>query len=299
MKLRFLLSYHYFKKKNLDALFLELFGAYRPDIFLDSGAWSAFSQGVEIDIDAYCKFIHKYNHLITVYCNLDVIGSSVKTLKNQRIMESNGLKPLPVFHTGEDFKVLERYCEEYDYIGLGGLVPYKSKKKIIIPWLVKCFKVARKHQAVFHGLGVTGWLLLNSFTWYSVDSSAWNSGVRFGTLDVFDSIKKSRFCLKSRKSKDYTTKDTKRLYNRRTSVAKLGYDYKTFHKDFLSIRRQVLGIGAISTLFMEKHLRSKFGLVRCPKRENGLKIYLASSTKDDFIGAFNESKDKGFIDVSN
>ena len=77
-------------------------------LFLDSGAYSAWSKGIEINIDEYIEFVKKYKDNLTVYANLDDINSPEKTWENQRYMESKGLKPLPCFHYGEDVKYLKR-----------------------------------------------------------------------------------------------------------------------------------------------------------------------------------------------
>ena len=72
----------------------------KVDLFLDSGAFSAWNKGTSIDIKKYIKFIKKNEDLFTVYANLDVIGiggnqpnllTATKTLENQRIMEKAGL----------------------------------------------------------------------------------------------------------------------------------------------------------------------------------------------------------------
>ena len=54
------------------------------NLFLDSGAYSAWSKGVTIDIDEYISFIKKNIKYITVYANLDVIGDPEATYRNQK-----------------------------------------------------------------------------------------------------------------------------------------------------------------------------------------------------------------------
>jgi len=63
------------------------------DIFLDSGAFSAYTQKAVIKLDDYIAFIKKYAKYITVYANLDVIGDAEATLKNQKLMERQGSSP--------------------------------------------------------------------------------------------------------------------------------------------------------------------------------------------------------------
>lgn len=104
-------------------------GLLNRNLFLDSGAYSAFSRGEKIDIDEYIKFIQKYQNNIKIYAGLDVIGNYIETRKNLEYMESKGLKPLPTFHFGSPLSELERMIDKYDYIALGGLVPLSMKRK--------------------------------------------------------------------------------------------------------------------------------------------------------------------------
>ena len=170
MKLRILLSYHYYKDTDLDALFAKYFTAPYPEVFADSGAFSAASQGAYIDIADYAAWVKRWAHLLTVHSNLDVIGDAAATDRNQKTLEDMGLDPLPVFHTGSDMAHLDALLDRYQYIALGGMVPYMRFPKRIMPWLIKCFKLAQG-RAVFHGFGATSWTVVKSFPWYSVDSS--------------------------------------------------------------------------------------------------------------------------------
>ena len=188
-RMKLLLSYHYFKKSNLTELMAKYFGDKTPTIFIDSGAFSAATQGVEINMNEYCDFLKQFESMLTLYANLDVIGDPVKTYENQKTMEAAGLKPLPVFHTGESLDWLKRYIAEgYDYIALGGMVGYARDRKSLITWMSACFNEAAKskHKINFHGFGMTNWDLMRAYPWKSVDSSSWCSGFRYGQVYLFD-----------------------------------------------------------------------------------------------------------------
>lgn len=110
----------------------------KVDLFLDSGAFSAWSQGVEIDIQEYISFIKEHEDIIEVYANLDDITSPQRTWDNQKIMEKAGLRPLPTFHYGEADEWLLRYLDAgHDYIALGGMVPISSDH--LNTWLDRLF----------------------------------------------------------------------------------------------------------------------------------------------------------------
>ena len=152
-------------------------------ICLDSGAFSAFSKGVVINLDEYISFIKEHEDILEVYANLDVIGDPEGTLKNQKYMESKGLKPLPTFHYGEPIKYLKYYLDHYDYIALGGMVPIPTDKLVV--WLDELFSeylCDKKGLPVVkvHGFGMTVISLMIRYPWYSVDSTSWVLTGRFG-----------------------------------------------------------------------------------------------------------------------
>lgn len=137
-------------------------------IMLDSGAFSVWKKGKEINIYDYIEYIKKNN--IDIYFNLDVIGNTEDTMKNQKTMEEHGLNPIPVFHYGEDFTHLKSLVESgYEYIGLGGTVGKSIPKRM--EFFDKCFELYP--NVGFHGLGVTSKLLLDRYNWKSVDSTTW------------------------------------------------------------------------------------------------------------------------------
>lgn len=182
-QLSVLCSYHYYRTVNFDTMIAQNFTV-TPNIFADSGAFSAATQGAHIDIHIYCQWLLKWRHLFSVYCNLDVIGDPIGSARNQEIMESYGLTPLPVFHAGSDIKHFKVLCDRYEYIALGGLVPYLRFANKVMPLLAACFKITGDRVRL-HGLGVTNWKILTSFRWHTVDSSAWGQGFRYGNVPLF------------------------------------------------------------------------------------------------------------------
>lgn len=156
------------------------------DLFLDSGAFSAKTQGVKIDIYEYINFIKENIDVINVYANLDVIGDPEKTAKNQRIMEKEGLNPLPVFHFGGDEeKYLKPMIKKYDYIALGGLV----KAGNLTAYLDRVFSTYLcdnngTPKVKVHGFGLTSLKHMIRYPWYSVDSTSWVITGRLGGIYV-------------------------------------------------------------------------------------------------------------------
>jgi len=158
-------------------------------IFLDSGAFSAFTQGVKVDLPKYCDYCKRNEDIIDFPSVLDGIGDPQLTYDNQLWMEHLGVKPLPCFHYGEDTRYLEHYIKNYDYITLGGMVPISTKDLFI--WLDYIWDEfltdgAGHPRLKVHGFGLTSIPLMDRYPWYSVDSSSWVQFARTGNIMVPD-----------------------------------------------------------------------------------------------------------------
>lgn len=157
------------------------------NLFLDSGAFSAMTKGVEINIQDYIAFIKEYRKYISVYAVLDVIGDPEATLRNQHIMEDAGLCPLPCFHYGEPLRYLQKYVAEYDYIALGGMARLGARPDMF-RFLDDCFDVICDKDGLpkvkVHGFGITTISVMKRYPFYSVDSTSWLIGSRNGQIFV-------------------------------------------------------------------------------------------------------------------
>jgi hypothetical protein len=173
------------------------------DLLLDSGAYSAMTRGIEIDIDDYIEYIRANENYIHTYANLDVVGDAEATNENQRIMEQAGLAPLPTFHYGSDYDYLREMIQEYDYIGLGGLVPISKKRKVLKAHLDNCWKIIleEKPNLKVHGWGMTSYFGVTRYPFFSVDSTSWLIGGRARERLIYDTCR--RYNLKSIYNKAY------------------------------------------------------------------------------------------------
>jgi len=187
-------SYHYVHSQKS----VDIMRDSGKKIFLDSGAFSAFTLGKETDIKAYCKYIQANEDIIECASVLDGIGDPQKTLDNQITMEQLGTRPLPCFHYGEDPKFLKHYVKNYDYITIGGMVPISTPQ--LRYWLDEIWEKyltdgAGRPLLKVHGFGLTTIPLMEEYPWFSVDSSSWvqissNGNIllcdRFKSLSVSD-----------------------------------------------------------------------------------------------------------------
>lgn len=162
-------------ENNIKAFFEHDFAT---DLFVDSGAFSAFTKDVNIDIQEYAQFIKNYANDKTMYASLDVIGDWEQTRNNQEILEKEGLQPIPTFHYLSPEKELHRLIQNYDYIALGGLVPISMQRDKLQSWLDYCFAIINTKCKV-HGFGVNALWAWERYPFYSVDAKSWLMGEKF------------------------------------------------------------------------------------------------------------------------
>jgi hypothetical protein len=189
-EVRFILeSYHYIQKQPL----VDKLRRDKAVVFLDSGAYSAYTKGIQVSLDGYCDYIKRNQDIIELPSVLDSIGDPKQTWLNQKTMEDNGIRPLPCFHYGEDERYLSAYLDEYDYISLGGLVPISTPQ--LIMWLDRIWDrylvgEDRMPRVKVHAFGITHFQTLRRYPWFSVDSTLWLQSAANGILIIPPSGKK-------------------------------------------------------------------------------------------------------------
>lgn len=134
-------------------------------------------------LDEYIAFCHKYKDQLMGYVNLDIIYNAERSWKNQKYMESNGLRPIPVFHHKEDYKWLYKYAEEYDYIGIGGVATGLGSYEFVT-FADTCFKIINevKPGLKVHGFAVTAFNFMKRWPWFSTDSTSWVKHAAYGNV---------------------------------------------------------------------------------------------------------------------
>lgn len=208
-----LISYAYVSSfEKLNAL---LNGFYPNNLLLDSGAFSVWANNRTIDIDEFAVFaldvISKIPKTTKVHVvNLDVLPgkfgerptheqreqSAEAGWKNMLYLESLGLKVIPVFHQHEQFEWLHQMISHTDYIGISPANDVSQKEKE--RWLDRVFSIT-KDKIKTHGFAVTAYASLVKYPFYSVDSSSWSAGGRFGRIPIFINGKVKSFIYKDKK----------------------------------------------------------------------------------------------------
>ena len=184
-------------------------------IFVDSGAYTSWSKGTQLDVDEYIKYLNENSQYLTLFACIDDIPGELTrkptyeeklhspeaTWENylymrERIIDKDKL--IPVFHLGEDYSHLQRMLETkldgkyIPYIGLGGTVG--SPTLVKDNWYSQVFKIIKDSSnpnVKVHAFGMTSLTILEKYPFTSADSTSWimtgstgNIYTKYGTICV-------------------------------------------------------------------------------------------------------------------
>lgn len=182
-------------------------------LFLDSGAYTAYTKGVEIDVDDYIKRLNEIDDQLTCVAQVDKIpGSWGKPKTPEELAEAPRLswenylymvnkvkspeKLLPIFHQGEDFSWLKNMLEykytegplKGQYIKYIGISCSKDITSTAwAPWFDLCFKMIQESanpNVKTHAFGMTSLKLLEQYPFTSADSTSWVRSAGFGNIMI-------------------------------------------------------------------------------------------------------------------
>ena len=179
-------SYHNIAKKELEHI-----NKYKSFI-LDSGAFSYMngtnSKNVDWDnyIEQYASFINK--HSIKLFMELDIdsiVGIKEVEKLRKKLEKLTNKQVIPVWHKSRGKEYWLKLINEYNYVAIGGIVTreIQPKEYKYFNWFIE---TARKENCRVHALGFTNLKGLTNYPFYSVDSTSWLSGNRFGSVYQFD-----------------------------------------------------------------------------------------------------------------
>jgi hypothetical protein len=165
---------------------------------LDSGGFSAHFSGVPVDVDDYIAFCKENHNWFTQYVQLDKIKDDpTSRLWLQRQYDA-GLKPMPVFTVGANerefdwfLKFSRRICVAgWAYMGnttswgMGNSKNYVQAVKAYEERVHRLWNAAGG-SVKLHGLSFTSGIKAWKSKVWSVDSSSWVSGHRYGMIGSF------------------------------------------------------------------------------------------------------------------
>lgn len=182
-------------------------GKTRGKLFIDSGAHSAHTKGIQLDLEEYIGFVNDNVDKLSLYVQVDKIpGMYLKPKTAKDFLEAPALswenylymherakdwtKLIPVFHQGEDLKWLQNMCDYrfedgscIPYIGLSprGDVSLKSK----YDFCAECFSVIHRStnpNVKTHAFGATSLSMLETLPFTSADSTTWVLVSAFGQV---------------------------------------------------------------------------------------------------------------------
>lgn len=176
-------------------------------LVVDSSAYSAWTRGLEIDIDEYIEFINNISDVVYWFAELDKIPGKFGEEHTKEELEEapeyswkNYLymiervncpkKILPIFHMGEDMKYLHQMLDfrfpdgsKIEYIGISPDNGVHVTEKI--KWYEKIWKVIRESSnpdVLTHNFGMTTISLMEQYPSMSSDSTSWLRSAAFGNI---------------------------------------------------------------------------------------------------------------------
>lgn len=176
-----LVSYAYLEPRTVE--FIEQSSEHGvAKIMLDSGAFSAFTQGKVIRLGEYMAMCRRLQPHLFSYIMLDVLEDKEATKKNLDVFLKKGLTPMPVWTMDGNLRDLEWMkprCNGQMCIAGGALSP--------ITWTGPRLKIGREmlgEETFIHALGFTS-IHASSCPIDSVDSSSYKGAGRFGQVSTY------------------------------------------------------------------------------------------------------------------
>lgn len=148
---------------------------------LDSGAFTFMSKKsvgttkLNEYVDNYISFIKKYKIDLFFELDIDSIVSYDEVLKiREKIEKNTGKQTIPVWHKSRGIKEFIEICKSHQYVAVGGIVTKEIPRNKYAVFL-ELIRIAHKHGAKIHGLGICSQSSLFKYPFDSVDCTTWNT----------------------------------------------------------------------------------------------------------------------------
>lgn len=194
---KYVLSSYYYLRKTKNKKVIKVYKERneQDNFILDSGAFTLMTSKKNININEeleqytedYIAFIKENKVKRYIELDLDSVIGYEKVIKLRQRLESEiGWKSIPVWHISRGIDEFKKHCEEYSYIAIGGLVEHVPKSAY--PLIKELVRYANYKGVKVHGLGFTN-ANAHEYGFYSVDSSSWSIGRRYGQAVFFNGNK--------------------------------------------------------------------------------------------------------------
>lgn len=197
----YLMSYHYLQNSRIPLY--KKYGGKGIEIFIDSGAYTyqADPKYMEYSVEDWEKQIKEYlnwakknKEYIFAIANLDLenlLGVDVVKKWNEKYFEpfmlETGIPVCFIWHPVCGDIGWEKYCERYPYVGLSWVAD--DGTDLDFAYGLNKLKVAEKYNTLVHGMGMTRTSILPKLPFYTVDSTSWKSGFRYGQIAIWNGKK--------------------------------------------------------------------------------------------------------------
>jgi hypothetical protein len=213
-----LLSFYYFKKfmrKRSPAEISDDIGRF-DFVLLDSGGFTfmqALKEGRDTNMgireyaDLYHSELERKGHIFTACAELDVheefSQQEMEDVKDR--LTAAGIPMMPVMH-GQSVGELEDlgWFDKYPYMAVGSALLWGRK---VAPELKEYIKKAKEVGTLLHGFGITTVDAIRTMPFYSVDSTTWMGGTRYGNTMIFQNGRLRYY--------DFHKKSVRRRYRKR------------------------------------------------------------------------------------
>jgi len=218
--------------------------------FIDSGAFTSHTKGIEVDVDTYIDYLNERIDSIDCAAQVDeipgtfglpkskkdLIEAPIISWDNYLYMEKRVKQPekiLPVFHQFEKFKHFETMVNYgVPYIGISPSNEISVSQKI--PWINECFKIIEKSgrtDVKIHAFGMTSLNVLEMYPFYSADSTSWlMTSANGAIMSKYGTIFVSERGIQDRKHIFNLSKETQLEIER--YVNSLGYNLKDLSESY-------------------------------------------------------------------
>ena len=210
-----LMSFLYIQRKGKKFLRERLEKYPDVKIMVDSGAFTFLTKdeysNKPIDywekyLDKYTKFIKENKEHIFSCVELDIQDLVGEELVNEwrekyfAPLEKEGILVCYVWHKDDGISKWKEMCQRFNYVGFSLETGDFTEIEMI-----KMINTAKQYNAIIHGFALTKIDTMTKIPFFSVDSTTWLVGTKYGELNWFDGRKWTRL-KKDKWKRQYKTK---------------------------------------------------------------------------------------------
>lgn len=185
-------------------------------VFLDSGGFTyleALKDGKKLKMDVreyadhYYEQLPRFGHLFSGCAEVDIHEElSVEYMESRKEeLLAKGVPIVPVIQGHNKQQLIELgWMDTYPYIAMGSAMVNEPKERRNV---LDALELAKESGTLIHGFGATDASTVIRSEFYSVDSTTWLGGARYGNTMIFQNGRIRYY--------DHTKKDVRKRYRKR------------------------------------------------------------------------------------